>query len=283
MTQSGCLYVVATPIGNLSDISARALEVLRNVKLIAAEDTRHTRKLLNRYGIETPMISCHEHNQKAASESLLRRLNTGDSIALVTDAGTPLVSDPGLLVVQRAQAANVKVIPVPGASALTAALSVCGIQSEKFRFERFLPAKRTERLKRLEALNSEPCTLVFFEAPHRIIETLEDMASVFGANSACCIAREMTKINEMISVGRLGELLQKYHDEPEHTKGEFTIIVKIAAMHTGELERAAHNALRILLQDHSPSKAAELTAKIFGLRKNPLYRQALKLSNDANQ
>ena len=185
--------MVATPIGNLEDISSRALKILKAVDVIAAEDTRHSRKLLEKYQISTRMLSFHRHNQLSATDKVLQRLSEGSSIALISDAGTPVVSDPGQFIVSRAHEMNIQVIPVPGASALTCAISACGFSGDKFVFEGFLPSKSKQRLKRLYQLSQDERCLIFFEAPHRIVRSIADMAQVFGGQRTACVAKEMTK------------------------------------------------------------------------------------------
>lgn len=194
----GTLYVVATPIGNLEDISARALRVLREVALIAAEDTRHSSRLLAHFGIQTPLAACHEHNERNEGERFIERLQAGDDVALISDAGTPLISDPGYHLVRQARAAGVAVVPVPGACALIAALSAAGLPSDRFIFEGFLPAKAAARRTRLEALKAEPRTLIFYEAPHRILESLGDFEDVFGGERMAVLGRELTKTFETL-------------------------------------------------------------------------------------
>lgn len=199
---AGSLFVVATPIGNLDDISARALKVLRDVKLIAAEDTRHSQRLMQHFGISTPLAACHEHNEREEGSRFITRLLAGDDVALISDAGTPLISDPGYHLVRQARAAGINVVPVPGACALIAALSAAGLPSDRFIFEGFLPAKAVGRRARLQALKEEPRTLIFYEAPHRILECLQDMELVFGGERLALLARELTKTFETLKVCR---------------------------------------------------------------------------------
>ena len=203
---AGTLYVVATPIGNLDDISARALKILSSVALIAAEDTRHSVRLLQHFGINTPLAACHEHNERDEGNRFITRLQAGDSVALISDAGTPLISDPGYHLVRQARAAGIAVVPVPGACALIAALSAAGLPSDRFIFEGFLPAKAVGRKARLSQLKEEPRTLIFYEAPHRILECLQDMESVFGAERPALLARELTKTFETLKGLPLAEL-----------------------------------------------------------------------------
>ena len=206
--QPGSLYVVATPIGNLDDISARALRILREVALIAAEDTRHSARLLQHFGIQTPLAACHEHNERDQGGRCLARLQAGEDVALISDAGTPLISDPGYHLVRQARAAGFAVVPVPGACALIAALSAAGLPSDRFIFEGFLPAKAAGRRARLEQVREEPRTLIFYEAPHRILECLQDMCEVFGDDRPALLARELTKTFETLQGLPLAELCE---------------------------------------------------------------------------
>ncbi len=220
---SGTLYVVATPIGNLEDITLRALRILREVDRIACEDTRQTRKLLDRHGIAKPLVSYHDHNEQARAEELLRDLEAGQNIALVSDAGTPLIADPGYRLVEQARAHGVTVSPIPGPSALVSALSASGLPTDSFFFGGFLPAKKTQRRKTLDELRMFPGTLVFYEAPHRILEALEDVAEVLGPRRIT-VARELTKIHEEFLVGEIGEVRETLANRPA-LKGEITLMI----------------------------------------------------------
>jgi 16S rRNA (cytidine1402-2'-O)-methyltransferase len=220
---SGTLYVVATPIGNLEDITLRALRILREVDQIACEDTRHTRKLLEHHGISKPLVSYHEHNEQARAEELLRELEAGRNIALVSDAGTPLIADPGYRLVAQARARGVTVSPIPGASAIISALSASGFPTDSFYFGGFLPAKKTQRRKTLEAMKGYPATLVFYEAPHRILEALADIAELLGPRRVT-LARELTKIHEEFVAGEAGELRDALTMRPQ-IKGEITLMI----------------------------------------------------------
>jgi len=204
----GTLYVVATPIGNLADISERARQVLAAVAVIAAEDTRHSGQLLKHLAISTPMLALHEHNERQASQGIIERLQRGEDVALISDAGTPLLSDPGYLLVGAAHQAGIRVSPIPGASAMLSALSAAGLPTDRFVFEGFLPARAGPRRSRLEALQHEPRTIVYYEAPHRLLESLQDMLDIFGAGRPAVLARELTKIHETIRLSTLGELTQ---------------------------------------------------------------------------
>lgn len=222
---AGSLYVVATPIGNLDDISARALKILREVALIAAEDTRHSQRLMQHFGIPTPLAACHEHNERDEGSRFITRLLAGDNVALISDAGTPLISDPGYHLVRQARAAGIKVVPVPGACALIAALSAAGLPSDRFIFEGFLPAKAVGRRARLEQVKEEPRTLIFYEAPHRILECLQDMELVFGPERPALLARELTKTFETLKGLPLGELREFVESDSNQQRGECVVLV----------------------------------------------------------
>lgn len=277
--ESGALYVVATPIGNLEDITARALRVLREVACIAAEDTRHTSQLLRHFGIDTPLLSLHEHNERARLESVVARLRNGDALALVADAGTPSISDPGFPLVRELRRQGLKVIPVPGPSSLLAALSVAGLPTDRFVFEGFLPHKARARRERLQALVREERTLVFFEAPHRIADTLVDLAAAFGAERPAVVARELTKRFEEIHGATLGELPAWLAADPYRSKGEFVLVVQGAAA-TSAVDTPDHRRLlSALLAELPPGRAVAVAARLTGLRKKPLYDLALALGN----
>ncbi|MNZ20799.1 Ribosomal RNA small subunit methyltransferase I [compost metagenome] len=274
----GTLYVVATPIGNLDDISARALRVLREVALIAAEDTRHSIRLLQHFGIETPLAACHEHNERDQGGRFLARLQAGDDVALISDAGTPLISDPGFHLVRQARAAGVPVVPVPGACALVAALSAAGLPSDRFIFEGFLPAKASGRRGRLEQIKEEPRTLIFYEAPHRLLESLEDMREVFGADRPALLARELTKTFETLKGAPLGELCAWVAADSNQQRGECVVLVGgwQAPEGEGALSAEALRVLDLLLAELPLKRAAALAAEITGVRKNLLYQAALE-------
>ncbi len=271
----GLLYVVATPIGNLGDITLRALEVLKRVDLIAAEDTRLTGNLLRHFGIGAKLISVREHNEQAGALKVIAALREGLSVALVTDAGTPAVSDPGARVVAAVRAADLPVVPIPGANAAVTALSASGLAAPHFLFYGFLPAKAGERRAALETLKSLPYALVFYEAPHRIGDTVADLTTILGETREIVFARELTKAFEQIHVCLLGEAAAWLSSDPNHGRGEFVLIVSGApeAAATGAGERA----LKILLKELPASQAAKLAAQISGEKKNALYTLALKL------
>jgi len=275
--ESGALYVVATPIGNLEDISARALRVLREVTCIAAEDTRHTGQLLQHFGIETPLLSLHEHNERARLEQIVARLREGAALALVSDAGTPLISDPGFPLVRELCRQGLTVIPVPGPSSLLAALSVAGLPTDRFIFEGFLPAKAAARRERLQTLAREERTLVFFEASHRIAEMLADMTAVFGADRPAVIARELTKRFEEIHGAPLSELTAWLKADPHRGKGEFVVLAQGAPAANEADTPETRRLLLALLAELPISRAVVVAAKLTGLRKKPLYDLALTL------
>lgn len=270
---SATLYVVATPIGNLGDLSPRAQEVLRSVAAVCAEDTRHTRPLLAHFGIDKPLVALHDHNEDGIAGRIVARLLGGESLALVSDAGTPLVSDPGFRLVRAARAAGVKVSPVPGACAAIAALSVAGLPSDRFLFEGFLPAKAGARRERLQRLASETATLVFYESSHRIAESLADMAVVFGGERPAVIARELTKLFETVLDGSLQDLLARVQADDNQRKGEFVVMVQ--GVGDDEAARLAEGRrLYARLNEHlPPSAAAKLAAELSGAPRKALYGQ----------
>lgn len=276
--QPGTLYVVATPIGNLDDISARALRILRDVALIAAEDTRHSARLMQHFGIQTPLAACHEHNERDQGGRFLARLQAGEDVALISDAGTPLISDPGYHLVRQVRAAGIPVVPVPGACALIAALSAAGLPSDRFIFEGFLPAKAAGRRARLEQVREESRTLIFYEAPHRILECLEDMCEIFGGERPALLARELTKTFETLQGLPLAELCEWVGADSNQQRGECVVLVAGWQAPEGE-EAVSAEALRVLdlLMAEMPLKrAAALAAEITGVRKNLLYQVALE-------
>ncbi|AOE83665.1 16S rRNA (cytidine(1402)-2'-O)-methyltransferase [Pseudomonas sp. TCU-HL1] len=279
----GTLYVVATPIGNLDDISVRALRVLKHVALIAAEDTRHSVRLLQHFGIETPLAACHEHNERDQGGRFLSRLQAGDDVALISDAGTPLISDPGYHLVRQARAAGIAVVPVPGACALIAALSAAGLPSDRFIFEGFLPAKATARRGRLDDIKEEPRTLIFYEAPHRLLESLEDMRGVFGGDRAAVLARELTKTFETLKGAPLDELCGWVAADANQQRGECVVLVGgwQAPEGEGALSADALRVLDLLLGEMPLKRAAALAAEITGVRKNLLYQAALERQGDS--
>ena len=282
MHSSGILYVVATPIGNLQDITLRALEVLKTVSAVAAEDTRHSAGLLNHFGINKKLIAVHEHNERQSADKLLGLLQNGENIALVTDAGTPGISDPGAVVVHVLRQAGVKVVPIPGASAVIAALSASGIMQNGFLFHGFLPASAAARRKQLTLLKAHCVTLVFYEAPHRILECVSDLSQVLGAERRITFARELTKTFETFHSCQLGEAEAWLKADSNQQRGEFVLLVEAAAqVDSAALPDDAINTLKILLTDLPLKQAVKLTAEITQQKKNELYEYALQLKNES--
>lgn len=280
MGQAGVLYLVATPIGNMGDISARAREILAAASAVAAEDTRHSGRLLRELGLERPLVSLHEHNERARVTELVARLQQGEDIALVSDAGTPLLSDPGYLLVAAAVAAGIVVTPVPGPNAAVAALSASGLPCDRFCFEGFLPARAAARRQRLAALAAEPRTLVLYEAPHRIAECLTDLAAACGGERRACVARELTKRFETFYRGTLAELAALARSNADLARGESVILVAGApAAEPGAAELDA--TLTVLLRHLPPSAAAAAAASLTGVRRADAYARALALARDA--
>ncbi|ODU42320.1 MAG: 16S rRNA (cytidine(1402)-2'-O)-methyltransferase [Lysobacteraceae bacterium SCN 69-48] len=271
MQDSGTLFVVATPIGNLGDLSPRAQQALREVAAICAEDTRRSGQLLAHFGIATPLVALHEHNEDAIAQRIVARLLGGESLALVSDAGTPLVSDPGFRLVRAARAAGVKVSPLPGPSALVAALSVAGLPSDRFAFEGFLPAKASARRERLQPLAAEPRTLIFYESSHRIADTLADMAQAFGDARPAVLARELTKLFETVLDGSLAQLQARVEADADQRKGEFVVLVQ-GAGEDADAKIIEGRRLYARLKDHlPPSTAAKLAAELSGAPRKALY------------
>jgi 16S rRNA (cytidine1402-2'-O)-methyltransferase len=274
----GALYIVATPIGNLEDLSPRAKAVLESVDLIVAEDTRHSKPMLNQFGIETKVRAYHDHNERTQTPILIEQLQAGMSIALFSDAGTPLICDPGYHLLLAAHAEKIKVIPVPGPSALISALSVAGFSSEKFIFEGYLPARKAARQQRLQQLKNETRTLVFYEAPHRILASIEDAIICYGGRRQAVIAKEISKRHENIQRGTLAGLLEWLRSDKDLTKGEFVVVIqgdKTSQFDTQEASRI----LKILLADHSVKQAARLTSEIMQGNRNDIYKLAMELQD----
>jgi len=282
-TETGVLYIVATPIGNLGDMTQRAVTVLNSVDLIAAEDTRNSARLLKHFSISTPMIAFHEHNERDQCEDILSRLQAGKSIALISDAGTPLISDPGYKLVSLIHHHGMVVVPIPGASALTAALSASGMATHRFCFEGFLPSKQGAREKALQGLKTESRTLVFYEAPHRLLASLESMASVLGKSRRVSMLRELTKIYETIKLAEVGDLCRWVAENPEQQKGECVLVVEGAEpiddpdQATLDIDRL----LQALLNKMSVKDAAQTVADLTDKKKNALYERALQLREQA--
>ncbi|MCB1568916.1 MAG: 16S rRNA (cytidine(1402)-2'-O)-methyltransferase [Xanthomonadales bacterium] len=274
-TTPGRLHVVATPIGNLGDLSPRALETLRAVAVVAAEDTRHTRQLLAAFGATAKLVALHEHNEAEQCAQLIARMMAGEAVALVSDAGTPLISDPGFRLVRAARAAGITVSPVPGACAAIAALSVAGLASDRFVFEGFLPSKSSARRERLQAVVHEARTLIFYESSHRILDSLRDMAAVFGAQRPAVVARELTKHFETVLDGSLETLVARIEADSDQQRGEFVVIVEGAAESDSGAELALGRRIFTALRTHlPPSQAARLAAEISGAPRKALYRDA---------
>ncbi len=276
----GRLAVISTPIGNLGDLSPRARDELAAAELVAAEDTRRTGQLLTTLGLSRPLVSLHEHNEVERIDELLGKLRGGARIALVSDAGTPLLSDPGFALVRRVAQEGMSVVAVPGPSAITAALSIAGLPTERFSFEGFLPARLAERRARLAELAAETRTQVFFEAPHRIAESLDDMSAAFGAARRAAVARELTKVFETVYRGSLAELAELARSDANFTRGEITVVVEGArALPAEEGARITlDETLRALLTELAPSKAAAVAAKLTGTKRNEAYARALALA-----
>lgn len=275
--QIGTLYVVATPIGNLKDMTYRAVEVLKSVDRIAAEDTRHAGPLLKHFSINKPSLSMHEFNERERLSVVIDYLEAGENIALISDAGTPLISDPGFHLVREAKARGVKVVPIPGACAAVAALSCGGLPTDRFVFEGFLPAKAEARRNRLKALLHETRTIIFYEAPHRLLATLQDMALVYGEDRSAVVAREMTKLYESILTNPLTELVEFYAENENKQKGEIVILVEgIDEEQSESKEVVPEKVLEVLLEELPVKQAVVLASKITGERKNVLYDLALE-------
>ena len=271
MSQAG-LYVVATPIGNLEDISYRAVSLLAGANLIAAEDTRHSRVLLSHYNITTPMQALHEHNEAQATPRILERIGKGETIALISDAGTPLISDPGYRLVRAAREAGLPVYSVPGPSAVTAALSIAGLPPDRFAFEGFLPSKAVARKKRLEGLCHEPRTLVFFESSHRIEATIKEMAAVFGDQRLGAMCRELTKKFETVLRAPLAEIVKILAEDKNQTRGEFVIIIDGYEGNEDESLSNAHEMATALLEYLPASQAARVAAKLNNVPRRKVYQ-----------
>lgn len=274
------LYVVATPLGNLGDITLRALEVLKRVDVIAAEDTRHSQRLLDACGVRTRLIALHEHNEQSAASEVIRRLTQGQAVAMITDAGTPGVSDPGARAVARVREAGYRVVPVPGPSAAIAALSVAGFEQGGFLFVGFLPAKSGARRAAIEALREQPATLVLYESPHRIADALADLAQTLEPTRRLVIARELTKVYEQVVSLPLGEALAWLESDPNHARGEFVLLIEGAPPPRQGLDPEAERVLTLLLAELPLKTAARLAAEITRQPRNALYARALELKRD---
>lgn len=276
----GVLYIVATPIGNLDDLSSRAVSVLNRVDVVAAEDTRHSGRLLQHLGLHKRLIALHDHNERDRAGSLLQELEAGRSVALISDAGTPLISDPGYVLVREARSRGLKVSPIPGACALVAALSAAGLPTDRFLFVGFLPAKRSGRRAALEQQVRETATLVFYESPHRILDAVSDIAAVFGEEREIVLGRELTKTFETFYSGSVAEVLATLEADPHGTKGEFVVMIHGAEPVTSDEGDGALDVdrlLKLLLPELPVKKVAKLVAELSGRPKNELYQRALEL------
>lgn len=275
---SAQLFVVATPIGHLDDMTFRAIEVLKSVSVVAAEDTRQSAQLLKHYNIATPLTACHDHNESNKINILIERLKNGEDIALVSDAGTPLISDPGFKLVRAAQEHNIRVIPVPGACAAIAALSAVGLPSDRFSFEGFLASKQSQRLLQLEKLKHETQTMIIYEAPHRILECVKDMVEVFGAERPVGFAREITKTFETIKKMTLAELRTFIENDHHQQKGEIVLVIGGATEEHDVNQEKLDKLLLRLLEDLSVKAASQLVADLTGTKKKIAYQRALELT-----
>lgn len=276
----GTLYVVATPIGNLADLTARAESLLKQVDVICCEDTRHSARLMENISCKTPLISLHEHNEREKSALIVERLQSGQAVALVSDAGTPLISDPGYVLVNKVVEAGLKVVPVPGVSAVITALSVAGLPTDRWYFEGFLPSKAGARQKRMGELADSPETLVFYESSHRIADSVKDIASVFGAERPIAIARELTKTFETVIRGSAAEVLDQVVSDRNQQKGEFVVMVGgVKTVESSEVDARAYVLADELKALMPPKKAAALVAKIFGGNKKAYYEYLVGLNS----
>lgn len=276
---SAQLFVVATPIGHLDDMTFRSIEVLKSVSIIAAEDTRQSAQLLKHYNISTPLTACHDHNESNKINILIEKLKNGENIALVSDAGTPLISDPGFKLVRAAQENNIRVIPVPGACAAIAALSAVGLPSDRFSFEGFLSSRQSQRLLQLEKLKYETQTLIIYEAPHRILDSVKDMANVFGGDRPVGFAREITKTFETIKKMTLAELVLFIENDHHQQKGEIVLVIGGTPDEKDLSQEKLDQLLLRLLQDLSVKAASQMAADLFNIKKKVAYQRALELTD----
>lgn len=279
MKARGIIYIVATPIGNLEDITLRAIRILREVHFIAAEDTRHSQRLLKHLNIATPLVALHDFNEKQRAEKLLKKVLEGASLALISDAGTPLISDPGYTLIQAAHEQGITVSPIPGPCAAIAALCASGLPTDRFVFEGFLPVKSKARQDRLHALCDEPRTLIFYEAPHRILDLVVDLNAIFGSSRRVTLAKEITKAFETIYATDLAGLKTWLEEQPIRQKGEFVLVVKGQTESRSSLDLDEDKVLAILQAELPLKQAVSLTAKILGKKKNAVYKRALLISS----
>ena len=277
MIESGTLFIVATPIGNLEDITHRALRILAEVDLIAAEDTRHSQRLLQHYSISTRLISLHDHNEAQRAKQLIEKLHVGQNIALISDAGTPLISDPGYGLVKECRAANIKVVPLPGPCAVIAALCAAGLATDKFKFEGFLPVKAVAKQQALQALQTETSTSVFYESPRRIVDTVKQIVVELGAEREMVLAKELTKTFETFYSGTAQDCLSWLEADENHQRGEFVLMIAGEKPNQSDVSAEAISLLKILMQELPLKKAAAVTAEQYRLKKNKLYQLGLEL------
>lgn len=273
------LYIVATPIGNLDDITLRAINTLKQVDLIAAEDTRHSGLLLQHLGIKAKLFALHDHNEQEKSQLLIEKLKSGLSIALISDAGTPLINDPGYHLVKACRENNINIVPIPGACAAIAALSVAGLPSDRFSYEGFLPAKTKARQDYLTTLIDEPRTMIFYESTHRLLDTLHDMQTIWGSDRQIVLAKELTKTWETIVHFSIKDLIEWLEEDSNRQKGEFVLIAEGVSKTDDVIDAKAINTLKLLLNELPLKKAAAITAEIYGLKKNQLYQLGLTFQN----
>jgi len=275
---TGTLFIVATPIGNLDDITFRAFEVLKSVDFVLAENTRHSKKLLSHLDISKPIRAFHEHNEREKTKAIISEIYSGKSIALISDAGTPLISDPGYFLVAQAKKEGLKVVPIPGPTALITALSASGLASDSFTFLGFLPSKQTARVKLLIGLVGRTETIIFYESPKRVLATLTDMQTIFGDSREVCLAKELTKAFETIHTGSIPNLIEYLTIDQNHQKGEFVILISATnKIDLAEAEIQLDSLLPILCAEMSTSKAAKIAAKITGIDKKKCYKKAMDL------
>ncbi len=275
---TGTLFIVATPIGNLDDITFRAFEVLKSVDFVLAEDTRHSKKLLSHLDISKPIRAFHEHNEREKTKAIISEIYSGKSIALISDAGTPLISDPGYFLVAQAKKEGLKVVPIPGPTALITALSASGLASDSFTFLGFLPSKQTARVKLLRGLVGRTETIIFYESPKRVLATLTDMQTIFGDSREVCLAKELTKAFETIHTGSIPNLIEYLTIDQNHQKGEFVILISATnKIDLAEAEIQLDSLLPILCAEMGASKAAKIAAKITGIDKKKCYKRAMDL------
>ena len=277
MNIEACLYIVATPIGNLGDITLRAVETLNKVDLIAAEDTRHSQRLMSHLGVSTRLLSLHEHNEREKSQAIIDKVKEGQNVALISDAGTPLISDPGYFLVKLAQEQGVKVVPIPGVSAVVTAISVSGLPSDRFVFEGFLPAKSGNKQRVLDLFKFESRTVIFYESPHRIVDTLEVMLAVFGEARRLVLARELTKTFETIKGDSLGRLCEWVKSDANQQRGEFVLLLDGAVDVPEESVVDQDKMLALLIAELPIKKASKIVAEVTGANKKALYQRALEM------